>query len=103
MTPREKRRFKRQFDAQVERERNGEPIDPETAARMTRPKMADILYQVMVTKRGSTDLIPFGPMMIKDAAGMFAEAINQQILLGREKLLAKAEVAQMTLMQSGVN
>jgi len=101
MTSREKRRLRKQFDAQIEQERNGAPIPGEIAERMTKDKPAVILHQVVVTERGTGRLIPFGPMMIQDAAGMFCEAINRQILLGAEKVFTSAAVVPMTPIQAG--
>ena len=90
MTRRERRRFKTQWDAQVEQERNGAPVPGEIAEQMTKPRV-EALHQVVVTKRDGTPLA-VGPMMIQDAAGMFAEAINRQVALGREKTWTNAIV-----------
>ncbi len=101
MTPRQQRRFRKQFAHQVEQERNGAPVAGEVAARMTKAKPADILWQVNVTKPGGGDIIPLGPRFAaKDAAGMLCEAINMQILLGRERSFTKAEVVPLTLISS---
>lgn len=86
------RRFKKQFDDQVRLERNGAPVPPEIAARMTKPKAPDILWQVVVTKRATRQLIPIGPMMDEEACGMLAEAINVHVAAGKEKDWMKAEI-----------
>lgn len=101
MTPREQRRFRKQFTAQVEQERNGAPIPGDVAERMTKPKPATVLYQVNVTLKSDRSVHPFGPMMIHDAAGLFCEAINQQILLGNERAFTNATVVPLSIIGSG--
>jgi hypothetical protein len=99
MTPRQKRAFRKQWDSQIEQERNGAPLDPEVAARMTRPKDEDTLYQVNVTMRSDRTVRPFGPRMIQEAAGLFCEAINKQIVLGTERSFINAVVVPLTIIQ----
>jgi len=103
MTSREKRRFREKFAAQVEQERNGAPIPGEIAALMTKPKLPDALHQVVVTLAGSGALLPVGPAMNRDACGMFAEAVNRQIAVGRERVWKNAAVVPLTPISSGVH
>lgn len=92
MSRRQRRAFKRQWDSQIEQERNGAPIPPEIAARMTRPAEPQQLYQVVVTKVADRLPLRVGPMMTQDACGAIAEAINKQVALGRERTWADAVV-----------
>lgn len=89
---RQSRRIIRQLESQVEQERNGAPIPPEIAARLTREAEAQSLCQVWVERRNGKPPIPFGPKMMKDACEMLSIAINQQIALGREKLIANPTI-----------
>ena len=101
MTPRQQRRFRKQFDDQIRLERNGAPPSPEMLSRMTKPKPATVLYQVNVTLKSDRSVRRFGPMMIQDAAGLFCEAINQQILLGNERAFTNATVVPLSIIQAG--
>lgn len=103
MTSRQKRRFRQQFAAQVEQERNGAPIPGEIAALMTRPKRPDALYQVIVTVAETGALLPVGPAMMRDACGMFAEAVNRQVAAGRERVWTNAAVVPLTPISTGVH
>ena len=100
MNRHERRRFKAQFDYQVEQERNGAPVPGEIAELMTKPKEQQILHQVVVTKRDGS-VIPFGPMLIQAVAEEFRAAIAGQIALGKEKMLRNPIVVPCTL--TGVN
>jgi hypothetical protein len=92
MNRRQRRAFKRQWDAQIEAERNGAPIPGDVAERMTKPKQ-QVLFQVMVTRKGRGDqLFACGPKMIKDACGLLCETINRTIIAGREKDYTSATV-----------
>lgn len=68
---------------QMEREARGEPIDPEIAARMTKPKEPERLYQVHVDVKGAKRPLPVGPKIGRDAAEMILAAVNGQICLGK--------------------
>jgi len=103
MTSREKRRFREQFAAQVEQERNGAPVPGEIAALMTKPKLPEPLYQVVVTVAETGALLPVGPAMMRDACGMFAEAVNKQVALGRERIWKNAAVIPLTPISTGVH
>ena len=103
MTPRQQKRFRKQFAAQVEEERNGKPIDPEVAARMTKPKPVEPLYQVVATVKQTGEKIPVGPMIIKPVAEDFAATINRFIVDGKEKTWSNAVVVPMTPLSAGVN
>ena len=83
MTSRERRAFMKRWETQRNEERNGAPVPPEIAARMTKPK-SDLLYQVVVETRGA-GMLPVGPMLIKAAADQFRAAIAGQVALGKEK------------------
>lgn len=96
MTPRNLRRFQRRLDDAIRLERNGAPPPPEIAARMTKPRKADVLYQVCVTQRtpGMPDrMIAVGPKMIRQACEEFAAAIHEQIAKGKELRWADPVVA----------
>ena len=86
----------------IQQEANGRPFDPETRARMTKPKSGDELWQVMVTDR-EKGLVPMGPMMNKDACGLMAEAVNRQIATVGRRDWTKAEIYPMTPIATGVN
>jgi hypothetical protein len=103
MTSREKRRFREKFAAQVEQERNGAPIPGEIAELMTKPKLPDALYQVVVTVAETGVLLPVGPAMMRDACGMFAEAVNRQVAMGRERVWTNAAVVPLTPISTGVH
>lgn len=89
MTSRQKRVFKRQWDSQIEQERNGAPVPGEIAALMTKPIEVQ-LWQVSVVRADNGQHQRVGPAMIEDAVRGFAAAINQQIALGREKTWREA-------------
>lgn len=103
MTPRQQRRFRQQFAAQVEQERNGKPVDPEIAARMTKPKVDQPLWQVIATRRDGGGQLAVGPMMLKPYAEEFAAVINRYIIDGKEKIWSNAVVAPMTPISAGVH
>lgn len=103
MTPRQKRRFLRQFQAQVEQERNGKPVDPEIAARMTKPKDPDQLWQVMATLRESGKQIAVGPMMLRPYAEELAATINRFVIEGKERVWSNASVVPLTPIIQGVS
>ena len=96
MLTRAQRRFKKQFDDQVRLERNGAPVPPEIAARMTKPKAPDELFQVVVTHAVSRRLIPVTPMMRKDMCEEFAKAVNVHVAAGKEKTWMDAQVVACT-------
>jgi hypothetical protein len=90
------RAYQEQMRAQMEREANGEPISPEIAARMTKPKEPDELFQVGVTVKRNHKVRFLGPMMSIDAIGPMVEALNRQILAGERTDWTKAEAYPMT-------
>ena len=103
MTPRQKRRFMRQFNEQVERERNGAPIPPDIAARMTKPKEDGPLWQVVVEGKLKTKLVPYGPRWErKGAAEMLASEINRCVAAGLERTFTKAMVVPLNQVSAGV-
>lgn len=89
---RQTRRLLLQLESQMEQERNGAPIPAEIAARMTQEAEAQPLCQIWVERRNGQPPIPFGPKMLKYACEMLLIAINQQIALGREKLIANPTI-----------
>lgn len=101
MNRREKRRFKAQWDSQIEQERNGAPIPGEIAARMTKPKEQEALFQVTVENRQGR-LLPVGPMVVRQVADEFRAAINTQIALGQEKMWRNPIVVPCTLISQGI-
>ena len=100
-TRRQKRRLYKQYLSDIEQDRNGRPTPPEIAARMTKPKDPDELWQIMVHDRDANVLIPMGPMMSKDACGISVEAINRQISQGQRRDWTKAEAYPMTPISQG--
>lgn len=71
----------------MERDRNGAPPPPEIAARMTKPKVADVGYQVFVDIRGEDGSRPISPKFIggdgEEVCGRILETVNAQICLGK--------------------
>ena len=86
----------RQYDAQVEQERNGAPIPAEIAARMTKPKEADAAYQVFVDIKGENGSRPVSPKFIggegEEVCFQILEALNAKICLGNLKGWGNARV-----------
>ena len=82
MTPRQFRRFMRRYEAQVEAEANGQPIDAETAAHMTAPAERAV-YQVYVICNGKP--MPVGFKAEKSIVEDFAASIRALIKSGHEK------------------
>lgn len=102
MNRRQRRAFMAQFDTQMEQERNGAPIPPDIAARMTQPKPQQMLYQVLVDhlhEDGTRKMLAVGPAMIREACEMFAETINRYVSDGKEKTWANARVMACTPLQ----
>ena len=102
MTRRE-RRMREAYRSLLEQERNGKPIDPEIAARMTKPKMAEMLHQVMVTVRETGRLVPMGPMTAEVVCRDWAADVNKQIAEGQRRDWTKAEVFPMTPISQGAH
>lgn len=86
----------RRYDSQVEQERNGAPIPGDMLARMTKPKEADIAYQVFVDIRGENGSRPVSPKFIggegEEACAQILQAVNSQICLGNLKGWGNARV-----------
>ncbi len=78
---------RRQYDEQISQERNGAPVPRDIAARMTKPKLADVAYQVFVDIRGEDGSRPISPKFIgaggDEASARILETINAQICLGK--------------------
>lgn len=82
LTPAEQR----QYDTQIEEERNGAPIPKDIAARMTKPKVLQPLFQVKADVKNDQDRVEtlaVGPKMGLDAAEEILIAVNGQISLGK--------------------
>lgn len=90
------RKQRRQYDAQVEQERNGAPIPADIAARMTAPKEADAAYQVFVDIKGENGSRPASPKFVggdgEEVCLQILETINAQICLGNLKGWGNARV-----------
>lgn len=92
MTSRQKRHMRQQLAAHAEAERvaraNGATLDDliprDIAERMTKPKPPDVLYQVVVERRGALP-IPVGPAGPEAMAARFAEAIRAMVAAGKER------------------
>ena len=86
----------RQYDAQVEQERNGAPIPADIAARMTKPKEADAAFQVFVDIKGENGSRPVSPKFIggegEEVCFQILEALNAKICLGNLKGWGNARV-----------
>lgn len=82
------RKFQARLNEQNERHARGE-IDPELARRLTKPKVADTMYQVYADIRGGDGSHPISPMFAgaagQEACGQILEAVNSQICLGKLK------------------
>lgn len=87
---------RRQYDEQISLERNGAPVPGDVAARMTKPKAADVAYQVFVDIKGEVGSRPVTPKFIgaggEEATGRICETINAQICLGKLKGWGNARV-----------
>lgn len=94
-------RQSRLIKEQDERYARGEPINGELAARMTKPKAADKLFQVFVDIRGETGSHPVSPRFAgsagEEACGQILEVVNAQICLGKLKGWGNARIEPITL------
>lgn len=88
--------FQRRMEEAKRREALGAPMDRELAARMTRPKVADTLYQVFVDIRGEDGSRPASPKFAgrvgEEACGAVLEAINAKICRGELKGWGNARI-----------
>lgn len=103
MTRRERDRLVEQFRSQVEQERNGAPIDPRVAERMTKPKAPEQLWQVGIHVRDNGNVAFLGPMMSEDAIRGIVADVNKQIATSGRRDWSKAEAYPMTPISNGVN
>ncbi len=87
-----RRRFSRQLAEQTERERNGEPIHPAIAARMTKPKLRDPLFQVFVDLKGNRRSLAVSPKAGKEFCEIVMQNLNAQICLGKIKAFGNARI-----------
>jgi hypothetical protein len=95
----DQRAYEQAMRAQMQREANGEPIPPEIAAQMTKPREMEPLFQLGVTETEGGKTVFLGPMMGGDAIGTMVEAVNRQILAGQRSDWIKAEAYPMTRIQ----
>ena len=103
MTARQKKRFLKQFQSQVEQERNGAPVPGEIAARMTKDKVDEPQWQVMATLREPKGkMVAVGPKWKRDAADNLAATINQMVALGQEKHWINAVAVPLVPVSEGV-
>lgn len=86
------REYQAQLRSQMEQEANGAPVDPEDAEKMTAPKDAEQLYQVMVPDKITGKAFQASPMMSQQACGVIAETINRQVIAGKRKNWGMAEI-----------
>jgi hypothetical protein len=86
------RAYQAQLRSQMTEEANGRPVDPEVAARMTKPKEDEQLFQVMVPDKTTGADFHASPMMSQEACGLIAETINRQVLAGKRKNWGLASV-----------
>lgn len=104
MTSRQKRALQRQFESQVNEERNGAPVPPQVAARMTKPKPTQLMYQVAVdwvNEDGSKEIVAASPAVDqKDCADMFCAMIESQ--LGRLPMMKNPRVLPLFAASQGV-
>lgn len=92
MTSAQRRAFRRQWEAQLNEERNGAPIPPEIAARMTQEKPLERLFQVVVERPLPLAPLAVGPCVIREVADELAATINACVAAGREKHWRNATV-----------
>lgn len=85
-----------QLRSQMEQEANGAPVPPDIAARMTKARDPEELFQVGVTVKDTGAVQYLGPMMSADALGPIVEQINRQILTGARHDWTHAEAYPMT-------
>jgi hypothetical protein len=80
------RKQRRAFEARVakavEEDRNGCPVHPEIAARMTKAKVQEPLYRVHVDTRDDGENVPISPAFEKMGAEMALDAITKCIARG---------------------
>lgn len=93
------RAYQEQLRSQMEREANGEPIPPEIAAKMTKPRETEALFQIGVAEKETGAVKFLGPMMQAAALAPAVEAINRQILTGQRSDWTHAEAYPMTRVQ----
>ena len=68
-----------------------------------KPKMAEMLHQVMVTVRETGRLVPMGPMTAEVVCRDWAADVNKQIAEGQRRDWTKAEVFPMTPISQGAH
>lgn len=97
----DQRAYQELLRSQMTEEANGAPIHPEIAARMTKEKAEEKLWQVGVTVRRTKKTVYLGPMMIEEACRNICHDVNQQIALGQRRDWTKAEAYPMTRISQG--
>lgn len=101
---RARRRLYRQFQAQVEQERNGAPIPPEIAAKMTKPAVSpnNELHQVFADFRnedGTKEMVAASPAVIRDVGEHLLFELNKAISLGLQRHLSNPRLVPCTPLQ----
>ena len=96
MNRRERRAFRRLWESEIEQERNGRPVRPELAARMTKPRETFSCYQVAAdwtNEDGSRELIAVSPSFHeREYADHFCTLIEQQLAAGRLAMMRNPRV-----------
>jgi hypothetical protein len=96
MNRRERRAFRRLWESEIEQERNGRPIRPELAARMTQPRAGFSLYQVAVdwqNEDGSREIVMASPSFHeREYADHFCALIEQQLVRGQLSMMRNPRV-----------
>lgn len=87
--------FQQRLREANERHARGD-IDPELAARLTKPKQADALHQVFVDIKGEDGSRPVSPRFVgavgEESCRQILQAINAQICLGKLKGWGNARI-----------
>lgn len=101
---RARRRLYRQFQSQVEQERNGAPVPPEIAARMTKPAVSpnNELHQIYADFRnedGTTEMIAASPAVIREVGEHLIFELNKAISLGVQKHLSNPRLVPLAPLQ----
>jgi hypothetical protein len=81
MNRKQRRKWEARVAKALEEDRNGSPIHPEIAARMTKPKVMDALYRVHVDTREEED-VAISPAFERLGAEMALDAITKCIARG---------------------
>lgn len=86
------RRFNQRMADAIDAERRGQPIAPEIAHRMTKPKVREPLFQVFVDFKGERRSRAASPKAGKEFCERILETINGRICLGQIKGIGNARI-----------